>query len=354
MYIVLFEDSKRYEHALVEAIARELGERGQATLFVPGDRDGTECIHEKLLEREIAARYPNATLLVADRDLSAMRLYPGLSEQIVKAVANKLGIAECAYARGERAVHGIIGPDFKEGEIAVSLAEDNLEQFAKQVVAVGAGFLQVSQALQRVLKRGKQRSPGRVLAAILEKPEYAEKISLFASGDQGRLEGVLKVRGSEEERERRLTLLFGYWLWDSVLRYPGVITNEVASASYLNVSVDEFRTDDVRQLFAAARYVGPFSDAIGPLWWRGMLDDIVAGSRARDGREFVERSLGRAVARSACVEDPQISAGYYCMLTGQSVSLENSKPGLAWFPRGADLARISKTRYDEVVPWLAA
>src|SRR5688572_28808480 len=102
MLIVLFEDSRRYEQILVDAINRELAGRGAAVLFAPAERGPAECMHEKLLADEVGARHADATLLVADRDLSALRLYPGLSEQIVKTVALKLGMPECAYARGER------------------------------------------------------------------------------------------------------------------------------------------------------------------------------------------------------------------------------------------------------------
>jgi hypothetical protein len=40
------------------------------------------------------------------------------------------------------------------------------------------------------------------------------------------------------------------------------------------------------------------------------------------------------------------------MLSKKPVSLENSKGGLTWFPRGADLARISNKKFEEDVPWL--
>ena len=83
-----------------------------------------------------------------------------------------------------------------------------------------------------------------------------------------------------------------------------------------------------------------------------MLDDLVADSGASDGREFAERKLGASVSPSQCCEDSTRPAGYYCFLSERPVSLENSKPGLPWFPRGADLARICKSRYEEDEPWL--
>jgi hypothetical protein len=40
------------------------------------------------------------------------------------------------------------------------------------------------------------------------------------------------------------------------------------------------------------------------------------------------------------------------MLSEKPVSLKNSRGGLPWFPRGADLARVSKSKMEELEPWL--
>jgi hypothetical protein len=91
---------------------------------------------------------------------------------------------------------------------------------------------------------------------------------------------------------------------------------------------------------------------MGPLWWRGMLDDILVKSRCSDGREYASKKLGKSIKPSECFEDPKKPAGYYCMLKKKPVSLEKSKGGLPWFPRGADLARVSLSGYAELGPWL--
>jgi hypothetical protein len=194
-----------------------------------------------------------------------------------------------------------------------------------------------------------------MLATVLGKPEYAEKISLFASGDQNRLGALAAVRGSKDvnERNRRLACVLGYWLWDSILRFPGVVLNEVAASSYLTIRLDEFRQNvQIRRLFAGAVYAGPFASAKPMLWWRGILEDLVAESGVADGRAYAMKQLSATVARSECCEDASKPAGYYCFLSERPVSLENSKPGLPWFPRGADLARVCKSRYEEDEPWL--
>ena len=64
---------------------------------------------------------------------------------------------------------------------------------------------------------------------------------------------------------------------------------------------------------------------------------MVATAQLSDGRELASKHLHRPLPQSQCCEDATISAGYYCMLSKLPVSRRNSRPGLAWFPRGADL-----------------
>ena len=83
------------------------------------------------------------------------------------------------------------------------------------------------------------------------------------------------------------------------------------------------------------------------------LDDILAEKDYPDGKSFVENVLNRPIPPSKCCEDPTLPAGYYCMLSGKPVSLKNSTGGLAWFPRGADLTRVSNSQLEELKPWLS-
>ncbi|MGO8733163.1 MAG: hypothetical protein ACLQVM_10250 [Terriglobia bacterium] len=354
MKIILFEDSEGYDQEYLLAIRNVLGGKGEAILFQRGadrSRDGT---YDKHLEEDLSLpQYLNATLIVADLDLSKIPGYQGLSEGTVRKVSDSLGVPECSYARGlERDADLERSGEQRESTITVSL-RNGADGFAEQVVSIAEGFAYIEQQLPHSLNTPGKKTPGKVLAMILRKPEYAEKISLYASGDQNRLASVLNVRGSLQEKSRRLTCMLGYWLWDSVLRYPGVLLNAAATSSYLNILEVAFRDDhEVRDLFKSARYQGPFAGAKEPMWWRGMIDDIVAKSDAQDGREFASKLLKKDLPRSECCEDPSKPAGYYCMLSKKPVSLDNSKGGLPWFPRGADLARVSTKKFEELGPWL--
>jgi hypothetical protein len=352
--LLLFDDMPANREQVKHALSNALGAQGEVQEFVSRAGGLTDGTYEVRLKKDLLTA-PNASadLIVADRDLSSYKEhFPGLSEDTVRRVAEVIGVPECGYARGERDDDSdyIKRGEEREACIRLSLRPD-LDQFARRVVAIANGFVTIAGALKTL--EGKRLPPAKLLATILGKPEYADKIALYASGDQNRLATVLRAKGNEEEQRRRLACLLGYWLWDSVLRFPGVTVGTIPASSYLNIKQEVFENDkEVQALFSDARYQGPFAAAKVDMWWRGALDDIVAGGGCRDGRELAAKQLGRDVAPSQCCEDPSIPAGYYCMLRSKPVSLKNSKGGLPWFPRGADLARVSKPALDELGPWL--
>jgi hypothetical protein len=133
-----------------------------------------------------------------------------------------------------------------------------------------------------------------------------------------------------------------------------LFVNEVAAASHLNLSTEDFKQPNIRAIFDAGLYRGPFEDSKRPQWWRGLLDDIVAGDNCADGLELVTKKVNQQVRPSQCYVDPTKTAGYYCIISRQPVSLENSKGGLSWFPRGADLTRIGNPKFEEYGPWLGS
>ncbi len=352
MKIVLFEDNPDRARQLQGAIQAHLGDQGSVEVFAADSRERV-TYDAQIQEAMIRAPYSNATLIVADRDLSAMVNYFGLSESIVGRVADDLGIPECVYTSVPAEERVLLTAAFeKESVIAVSLTR-GMQSCASQIVAIADGFRTLARGLETSAHGGTQ-SAAQTLARVLGRPEYEAKIAQYAAGDQNR-RGQISGFSQLEDTERigRLTCFFGYWLWDSILRYPGVVVNAVAAASYLNLESGAFAEgSDVLSLFESAVYKGPFAAAIEPLWWRGMLDDLVAESGCADGNEYVRNRLGRAVPASCCCEDESIPAGFYCMVSKRPVSAKNSRPGLAWFPRGADLARVSRSKFDELGPWI--
>lgn len=351
MKIVLIEDTDEQAAPLLDALSKRLGDRGTVLRFVPPSGDESKTYDERLIDDLQSEEYRDADLIVADRDLSKTPRYRGLSESTVRRAAYAVAIPECSYARNAEDAF-LRAAEQKEACIAVSITT-SVDHCAEQVVAIAEGFSQIVAGVRKHVVSSARRSPGSILAALLGKPEYADKIGLYASGDQSRLESVLRLRKAESaQRERQLSCLLGYWLWDSVLRYPGVIVNEVAAASYLNIHESEFSRREVQAVFESARYTGPFCAALPNLWWRGMLDDVIAEGGFGDGRELAVSRTGDSVKASVCSEDNTSEAGFYCMLSNKPVCMKCSRSGLAWFPRGADLARVSNSQYEELGPWL--
>ncbi len=223
--IILFDDVPENRDAVQASLRSELADNGSVKLFIAGAGGQKEGTFEERLEKDLSVP-PNAPidLIVADRDLSSYAPdYTGLSESTVRRVADMIGLPECGYARGERADDDeyIKRGEQRESCIRLSRKPDDAA-FSRQVVAVGIGFAQIKEKLSEITQAAERKSPGRMLANVLGKPEYAEKISLFASGDQNRLGALAAVRGNRDvvDRNRRLACVLGYWLWDSVLRFP--------------------------------------------------------------------------------------------------------------------------------------
>ena len=356
MRILLFDDIRGNREEVTAALKAALGARGEIQEFVPGkEAAGT---HEDRLAKDLL-QSPNTPvdLIIADRDLSGYtNEYRGLSESTVRRVADALGIPECGYARGERRDD----PDYisrgEHREACIRLDLKPLDRFAARAVAIADGFSMITKYLQESKAAGQKTTAAKLLAQILGKPQYADKIALYASGDQSRLMAVHRLRTVKEDEPqkiRRMTCLLGYWLWDSVLRFPGVTVGVIPASSYLNIQLEAFCDDpQIQELFQTAVYQGPFSGAKIKMWWRGMLDDIVSQADCKDGREFATKKLKRDIPPSQCCDESAIPAGYYCMLKQKPVSLKNSKGNLPWLPRGADLARVSNSSYEELVPWL--
>lgn len=106
-------------------------------------------------------------------------------------------------------------------------------------------------------------TPSRVLAEILVKPDIVDKLAQYGSGDQKVLADLLPFIGHLDSRIPRI---LGYWLWDSVLRFPGIIVNTVAAASYLDIAPETFVDLRIQKLGKKALYNGPFADEKAPLW----------------------------------------------------------------------------------------
>lgn len=355
--IVLFEDTEATRTEILAALQKHLVGRGEVKTFEgslssESDADRGKMYEERLRKILSSGAYEGTTLIVADRDLSKSQgsNFGGLSVNAVASAAKRLAIPICSYAREPDTEEYEWQGRWEEGHIVLRFSE-GAEEVARRAVLAATGFSAIAAALPTVRNDKSNNSAAKILAALLGKAEFAEKIGLYAVGDQNRLTEVLAKAKSGAEDVKVMSHFLGYWLWDSLLRYPGLFVNEVAAGSHLNIDGEDFKKKAIQDLFAAALYKGPFADEKNPQWWRGLLDNIVSGAKCKDGLELVRRTDAN-VRPSKCRVAPSKRAGYYCIISREPVSLENSKGGMSWFPRGADLTRISNDKFEEYGPWL--
>lgn len=353
MKVVLFEDgadAKKIE----SAIRKHLPGGAKVMHFSPSDASSTahQGLYEDRLAKEVlAAKYRGADLWVTDRDLSRTSGYQGLSEAIVSKVADRVGIPICKYAQGAADV--VFERQREWGDSQIVLDRSDLNAMGSSIAVIAAGFSQISKKLKGLSKKtlGSLQTPAAVMAHLLNEPSAADRIALYASGDQKMVHEILPFLRSESAIKgfkERLPSLFGYWLYESILRFPGLLVNETAAASYLNISVADFKTPPVRKLFAKALYSGPFSNTDHPVWWRAKLDDMF-GADIADGNAYARSKLSKELA--PCLDHGR-RAGWYCMVTKTPVSDSNSVGNISWFPPGADLARVRKDIFEKAGPWL--
>ena len=221
----------------------------------------------------------------------------------------------------------------------------------QQVATVAAGFAAIEKGLAAA-GTALNDTPAKLLAHLLQRPKLSDKIALYGAGDQGMLKEIILATKKDKQATQRQVRVLGYWLWDSILRFPGLLLGGVPAASYLNIAVESFAKAEIRKMFAKTLYEGPFCCEATPRWWRADLDELLLDAKCGDGREFVgKKHGGRLPPPCQCSVAKSLRARYYCMLTHKPVSLEKSKT-VTWFPPGADLARVAIPAPEARGPWL--
>src|ERR1700676_2271910 len=99
MKLLLVEDTPQQAQELLTALRAVVGQGNSVDLFESGHSDDEKTYEERLRQELSDARYRGTTLIIADRDLSKTKGYTGLSESIVRRVADQMAIPECFYAR---------------------------------------------------------------------------------------------------------------------------------------------------------------------------------------------------------------------------------------------------------------
>lgn len=349
--IYLFEDDERHSQEIKECLSKQFNNKVEITCFDPNrprERNATyeQEIELKLTDDNLSSRIG---LIACDKELGMYQDYPGLSAHAISVVARNLGIPFCQYSRRPtgRELDRYVALQRWDSE-DVTLAGSGSKEWAREMSILFRGFEDIKKLFG--VPGMNKLDPYVALATIMGRESAANRIALYGSGDRSVMSEIFTFIVSNEQDNQnammqRIPRVFGSWLCLSLLRFPGLLVNQVACASYLNIEQSEFNRRDVQEPFDGAVYSGPFAD-LGQWWWRDGLDYMLADSGACDGREYL--SL-RGIDVNACVDmDTGLRAGYYCMITQQPVSMSNSKGNINWFPAGADLARIHKSTFEQI------
>jgi len=353
--VIVFEDQRSRRDELVRQLKRRLKANAVIEVIDGSEEQKQHRTYEAELTELLQQKAPEGALLVCDKDLSNLGTqFRGLSGTTVGTVADMLGFPLCLYARGERQEGEELLKSLAPWEKKRIVLDYSTEKtLATECACIFRAFSEIEKAYLH-LKDENRATPAAALARILGQPGIEDRIALYGSGEQGLLEEIMPFRKGEadntkKELIKRMPRILGNWLYTSILRFPGILVSKVPAASYLNIDQEDFEEPNVQGLFRKAKYKGPFSD-LRDWWWRHELDALLERNASEDGLALAKANKIRV---RPC-KDPQTRerAGYYCMVTGEPVSDNNSKSGISWFPAGSDLARIRLDKFTELAPWI--
>lgn len=146
------------------------------------------------------------------------------------------------------------------------------------------------------------------------------------------------------------------WIRNVVMRYPGILYDDLYCATKLGIDVSSFNLPEVQQLFVSTKYDGIFS-GFGRRWWvrrvlakagELLLEQEIQGPISIYFAKAFEDKYAIALSRSKCIWDKTEGADQVCFVLRQPVKLINS---IAYYPdrRPAvmDRARVSRRAMSE-------
>lgn len=340
--ILLFDDDEPCRAAIKKNLASIGGKDVEIVTFDDSTAPDRNKPYEVAIEDQIRnlLRSTRVGLIACDKELGLYDKYPGLSANAVSAVSRIIGLPFCMYSRH-------VKPDSPEFEQYVALREWSSDEItldaedesgrAQEIFELWRGFEEI------FTQYDKKHALADALALIMGRKQYSSRVSLYGSGDRSI---TAEVFGFGKDEPHRVARVLGNWLRLSILRFPGLLVDAVAAASYLNISEDDFKRKDVVSHFDSSRYSGPFS-GLKKWWWRDDLDSLLLEASVQDGFEYLDE-IGVAHAKQCLDEQTEKPAGFYCMISQRPVGRENSRGNINWFPSGADLARIRNSEFDKI------
>lgn len=345
--ILLFEDVQKKQDEFIEALNVVRGDLDYEASAFEWDSN-VRGTFEKILTDALSGESRPA-IVVSDHDLSEMD--GRLTDDVLEPVCQKLLIPLLRYAQRapetarDRFARHVYGDLYL---IHLSI-EDGVEKAAKDIAAYYQGFDALRALICGVDQRNLEEGPASVMADILGRPELRVDLTLYANSGPQILAKNAPAPDVEDDSLSKAIYNLGHWLLNSILRYPGILLNEIATAAYVNIGTESFIRSEVQALFSSAKYSGPFA-SIRPYWWRSDVDAIIDDANTQDGLDLARLKGITDVTPSRDSETGKDGATYYCIVTRRAVTKEDSIGNLSWVPQGADLARISNTAYETWAP----
>jgi len=146
------------------------------------------------------------------------------------------------------------------------------------------------------------------------------------------------------------------WIRNTVIEFPGILYDELTTATRLGISLASFKQPPVLALFDEAQYRGVFSSFKKRLW-RGrvfykaqqlMLHHKMPGSIPEKFRLAFQAGYGQELEPAICIYDCTPTADWVCYILNQPVKQRNSIPYYPdRRPSVMDQARVSYKAIQE-------
>lgn len=354
--ILLVDDNAETLKSLSLRLSQILSEEATIVEWQPTEGDGDMSV---ALTNRIGA---DTVLVVTDYDLTTT-------------VKGLFGITIVSWCQK---VFVPVG-DFSRGNLTALPKEPNLFEMriptddtaASFIANAYRGFRDIRALIgdnRPLLKDG--ASLAGVLAEVLGRPhlesQFAAYMSRLGAANSFLLQKLREFAGPAEpddnEKIQILAYVLGHVLLNAILKYPGPVLSLNGIAAYLATTPAE--ADAIEDVFATARYHGPFS-ALGPLYWRDDVDNILdelgqhTGNQTFDGfgdfnRYVVSEKIGHELQAHQCERCHGTKGGYWCPFTSRPVCERDdcSVAASSWIPQGAQLSRVEREFFDEWAPIL--
>lgn len=123
-----------------------------------------------------------------------------------------------------------------------------------------------------------------------------------------------------------------FWIRKTLLKYPGILYDPIHSATFLGISVDDFLSNSVHEVFSAAKYSGIFAPEEGR-WWKSRLQEIAESIMDESEIDLIIREgfpkaweikNDSKIERSKCVFCNKSPAEWVCYILNKPVMIECS------------------------------